>query len=283
MIFVAGATGNVGSEVVRAVAAAGAPVRALVRDPGKARLPEGAVAVSGDLDRPDTLAGALKDVRAAFLLPGHADMPGLLDEVRRAGVEHVVLLSGGSAGSGDMANAVTRYMAQSEAAVRESRVPWTFLRPSGFMSNALRWLPQIQAGDEVRVPFPNVAVACVDPFDLGAVAARALLGDGYRGEILWPTGPEALLPADQVALLARVLGRDLRAVGLTDEEARAEMTAAMPAEYVDAFFDFYVDGSLDESIVRPTVQEVTGRAPRTFEQWAKAHADRFRPMPGNDS
>jgi uncharacterized protein YbjT (DUF2867 family) len=41
MIFVAGATGNVGSEVVCAVAAAGAPVRALVRDPGKARLPEG--------------------------------------------------------------------------------------------------------------------------------------------------------------------------------------------------------------------------------------------------
>ncbi|NED58941.1 nucleoside-diphosphate sugar epimerase, partial [Micromonospora aurantiaca] len=76
--------------------------------------------------------------------------------------------------------------------------------------------------DEVRVPFPNVAVACVDPFDLGAVAARALLGDGYRGEILWPTGPEALLPADQVAVLARVLGRDLRAVGLADEEARAE-------------------------------------------------------------
>ncbi|QKW38178.1 NAD(P)H-binding protein [Actinomadura sp. NAK00032] len=276
MIFVAGATGNVGSEVVRALAAAGAPVRALVRDPERARLPDGAEAVSGDLDRPGTLTGALKGVHAAFLLPGHADMPGLLTEVRRAGVEHVVLLSGGSAGSGDMTNAVTRYMAQSEAAVRESGVPWTFLRPSGFMSNALRWLPQIQAGDQIRVPFPTVAVACVDPFDLGAVAARALLGDGYRGEILWPTGPEALLPADQVAVLARVLGRDLRAVGLSDEEARAEMSAAMPAEYVDAFFDFYVDGSLDESIVRPTVQEVTGRAPRTFEQWANAHADGFR-------
>ncbi|RSN56736.1 MULTISPECIES: NAD(P)H-binding protein [Actinomadura] len=276
MIFVAGATGNVGSEVVRALTAEGAPVRALVREPGKARLPAGAEAVSGDLDRPDTLTDALRDVRAAFLLPGHADMPGLLAEVRRAGVEHVVLLSGGSAGSGDMTNAVTRYMALSEAAVRESGVPWTFLRPSGFMSNALRWLPQIRAGNRIRVPFPDVAVACVDPFDLGAVAARALLGDGYRGEILWPTGPEALRPAEQVAVLAGVLGRDLRAVGLSNEEARAEMTAAMPAEYVDAFFDFYVGGSLDESVVRPTVLEVTGRAPRTFGEWAKAHADGFR-------
>ncbi|MFB4313916.1 NAD(P)H-binding protein [Actinomadura sp. 21ATH] len=276
MIFVAGATGNVGSEVVRALAAAGAPVRALVRDPEKARLPERVEAVSGDLDRPDTLTGALEGVRAAFLLPGYADMPGLLAEVRRAGVEHVVLLSGGSAASGDMTNAVTRYMVLSEAAVRESGVPWTFLRPSGFMSNALRWLPQIQAGDRVRVTFPNVPVAFVDPFDLGEVAARALLDGGYRGEILWPTGPEALLPADQVAVLAGVLGRDLRAVGLSDEEARAEMAAAMPVEYVDAFFDFYVNGSLDESIVRPTVLEVTGRAPRTFADWANAHAADFR-------
>ena len=40
--------------------------------------------------------------------------------------------------------------------------------------------------------------------------------------------------------------------------------------------DVYVAGSLDESEVRPTVQELTGRAPRTFEQWATAHADAFR-------
>jgi hypothetical protein len=54
------------------------------------------------------------------------------------------------------------------------------------------------------------------------------------------------------------------------------MTSQMPVEYVDAFFDFYVDGSLDESQVQPTVREVLGREPRTFEQWAAAHADAFR-------
>lgn len=53
------------------------------------------------------------------------------------------------------------------------------------------------------------------------------------------------------------------------------MTAALPVEYVDAFFDFYVKGTLDESVVRPTVREVTAPAPRTFEDWAKAHADAF--------
>jgi hypothetical protein len=49
----------------------------------------------------------------------------------------------------------------------------------------------------------------------------------------------------------------------------------MPAEYVDAFFSFFVDGTLDESEVLPTVQQVTGRAPRTFEQWAQTHAEAF--------
>jgi len=54
------------------------------------------------------------------------------------------------------------------------------------------------------------------------------------------------------------------------------MSAAMPAEYVDAFFSFYADGTLDESVVLPTVLEVTGTPPRTFRQWASAHAGAFR-------
>ncbi|MBA2310607.1 MAG: nucleoside-diphosphate sugar epimerase, partial [Pseudonocardiales bacterium] len=46
--------------------------------------------------------------------------------------------------------------------------------------------------------------------------------------------------------------------------------------YVDAFFSFFVDGTLDESKVLPTVAEITGREPRTFDQWVAAHADAFR-------
>jgi hypothetical protein len=78
-----------------------------------------------------------------------------------------------------------------------------------------------------------------------------------------------------VAVLAGVLGRALRFEAQPDDEARSEMSAAMPPEYVDAFFSFYADGTLDESPVLPTVHELTGRPPRTFEQWARAHADAF--------
>ena len=54
------------------------------------------------------------------------------------------------------------------------------------------------------------------------------------------------------------------------------MSASMPAQYVDAFFSFYVEGKLDESVVLPTVAEVCGRPPRTFAQWAATHAGAFR-------
>ncbi|MEV4109094.1 NAD(P)H-binding protein [Nonomuraea sp. NPDC049695] len=276
MILVTGATGNTGSHVVAALAQAGQRVRALVRDPRGVTLPPGVQPVTGDLNRPDSLSDALIGVRGVFLLPGYADMPGLLAQMRRAGVERVVLLTGGSAALADMSNAISRYMTLSERAVREAGMPWTFLRPRAFMSNALRWLPQLRAGDLVRVPFAGVAAAAIDPADIAAVAALALTSDGHEGRIHELTGPDSLLPADQVAVLAKVLGRDLRCEALPDEEARAEMEATMPAEYVDAFFRFYVDGTLDESHVLPTVREVTGHPPRTFEQWAEAHADAFR-------
>jgi uncharacterized protein YbjT (DUF2867 family) len=277
MILVTGATGNVGGEVVRELVARGAPVRALVRQGSGPTLPEGVEAVAGDLDRTDTLAPALDGVRAVFLLPGYPDAAGLLAP---AGVERVVQLSGTSAEGGHRTDAVSRYMIASEAAVRDAGLPWTILRPSAFMTNALQWVPQLQAGDVVRAPFAGVRAAVLDPGDIAAVAAEALLGEGHGGRVYRLSGPEALLPEDRVRVLATVLRRPLRFEGQPDDEARAEMSAAMPAAYVDAFFSFYVEGTLDESPVLPTVQEVTGRPPRTFEQWAVAHANAFTRPPG---
>ena len=276
MFLVTGATGNVGAEVVGALVAADQQVRALTRSDSSPDLPAGVEAVVGDLNRPDSLAPALSGVRGVFLLPGYEDMDGTLAAIRAAGVERVVLLSGSSAATGDTTNAVTAYMMRSEAAVTQSGVPWTILRPFGFMSNALRWRDQLRMGDVISEPFADVPVAVSDPHDLGAVAATALRVDGHEGRTYVLSGPQALLPADRARILGAALGRDLRLQPQSNADARAQMTAAMPAEYVDAFFDFYVDGALDESQVQPAVQEVLGRAPRSFEQWSAAHADAFR-------
>ncbi|HEX6527394.1 MAG TPA: NAD(P)H-binding protein [Streptosporangiaceae bacterium] len=274
MIVVTGASGNVGGEVARALLDGGHKVRALTTG-GEKGLPAGAEPVTGDLDQPSTLAAALEAASGIFLLPGFRDMPGVLAVAARSGLDRVVLLSGSSAGSGDLTNAISSYMIRSEEAVRASGLAWTILRPSAFMSNAFRWLPQLRAGDVVRLPFAGVPAAVIDPADIAAVAALALTADGHQEAVYRLTGPESLLPADQVAVLARVLGRPLRFEAQPDDEARTEMTAAMPAEYVDAFFRFYVDGELDESMVLPTVPRLIGRPARTFEQWAAAHAAAF--------
>jgi uncharacterized protein YbjT (DUF2867 family) len=276
MIVVTGAAGNVGGELVAALAKAGQPVRAVTRSAAPGRSPSGVEVVSGDLNDPASLRPVLEGADGVFMLPGYADMPGVHAEARRAGVRTVVQLSGMSAGSGDMSNAITAYMAMSEQAARESGLAWTIVRPAMFMTNAFQWLPQLKAGDLVRAPFGPVRAAVTDPADIAAVAAVALTAPGHEERVYEVSGPESLSAGDRVAILGEVLGRDLRFEAQTNEEARAEMSATTPAKYVDAFFDFYVAGALDESQVLPTVQEVTGRAPRTFARWATAHADAFR-------
>jgi uncharacterized protein YbjT (DUF2867 family) len=276
VIVVLGATGNAGTEVVARCAALGHEVRAVSRhpDPG-ARVPAGARAVAGDLDDAGSLTGVLAGAQSLFTLAGYAGLPGTLAAARDAGVARAVLLSSSAAPTGRRSNAVARYHIESEDHLRASGMDWTILQPNTFMANTLRWLPQLRAGDTVRDAFGDVAVSTVDPADIAEVAALALTGSGHAGQTYRLTGPQALRPADRVAILAEMLGRDLHFVPLTDAQARAEMSASMPAPYVDAFFEFFADGLVDETTVLPTVEQVTGRPPGTFRGWAAAHRDLF--------
>ena len=272
MIVVAGATGNVGSEVVRLLVEAGQPVRALSRDPAKATVPAGATAVAGDLTDPATLRPALAGSTALFMLSGYS--PDIFTEASRAGVRRVVLLSGGSAETGDRSNAVARYMIETEDALRASGLGWTMVRPRMFMTNALQWASQLDSG-VVRAPWPDAPSAVVDPADIAAVAVQALVSAEHEGREYPVTGPEALRPGERVRILAEALGREIRYEAQPDDEARAQMLTQMPQQYVDAFFGFYSEGKLDEATLFPTVLEVTGRPPRTFAQWVRANAARF--------
>jgi uncharacterized protein YbjT (DUF2867 family) len=277
MIVVFGATGNVGGAVVRELAAADVEVRALVRDPQRARasLPRGVEAVAGDLGDADTLRPVLAGAEAVFLLSGYRGIDSLAAEMPVAGVERVVLLSSSAAPSGDRSNAVARYHIMSEQAVRDSGAAWTFLRPNSFMTNTFDWISQLREGDVVRAPFADAAISTIDPADVAAVAARALSSPGLEGRSLRLSGPEALRPAERVRILGAALGCELRFEAVPDDVARKEMTESMPNEYVDAFFSFFVDGTIDETTVHPTVHEVLGRNPRSFAEWVNHNLDRF--------
>src|SRR3954452_4551654 len=149
------------------------------------------------------------------------------------------------------------------------------LQTNSFMANALRWKDQLEAGDVVRLPFAGVPIAMIDPADVGAVGATALTERRHAGRSYRLSGPEGLLPEEQVAILGAALDRRLTFEAQPDDEARAEMEAQMPTEYVDAFFAFFSEGTLDETTVWPTVQEILGRPPGTFVEWAHANAGRF--------
>jgi uncharacterized protein YbjT (DUF2867 family) len=273
---VTGATGHVGPELISILLERGHGVAAVVRDEGSRPLPHASEVEkrTGDLNHAESLRPALSGADGAFLLSGYDDA-GLVRELRAAGVSRVALLSSGAVPTAGPANAVAAYHRRSEEALQESGIPATFLRPNSFTSNALRWLPQIQAGAPIREAFADVAIATNDPHDVAAVAAVGLTADEPETRAYRITGPEALTAAERVAILADVLGRELVLKPLTNEEAREEMSARMPAEYVDAFFDLFVTGSTDETTVLPTVAEVTGRPPRTFRQWVELHADEF--------
>lgn len=276
MILVAGATGNVGSALADQLTAAGHRIRTLTRNHERTEHPLHERHIVADLNKPDTLDGVFEGVTRVFTLAGYDDMPALAATMRAQGVEHVVLMTGGSAGIQRMDNAISRYMTLSERAIRESGMTWTFLRPRAFMSNSLRWLPQLAAGDVVRVPFSWRRTAFIDPQDIAAVAAEALRNpDLHHGAIHELTGPDALLPEEQVAILARVLDRNLRFAPVPNDEARTEMESRLPRERVDAYFGFYVDNLIDESPVHTTVERVTGRPPVTYEDWATRNAERL--------
>jgi uncharacterized protein YbjT (DUF2867 family) len=271
--LVTGATGHVGPELISILLERGHAVRAVVRDRAAPR-DRDVEAFVGDLNAAETLRPALAGVDGVFLLSGYDDA-GLVRELRSAGVSRVALLSSSSAASGGLSNAVAAYHVRSERALEQSRIPATLLRPNSFMSNALRWLPQIESGTPIREPFADVPIATNDPRDIAAVAAVGLLADEPETRAHRITGPEALRAAQRVAILSEVLGRELAFKPLSNEEARQQMSASMPKAYVDAFFDFFVEGSVDETTVLPTVEAVTGRPPRTFRDWAQEHAGEF--------
>ncbi|TMR24881.1 NAD-dependent epimerase/dehydratase family protein [Nonomuraea turkmeniaca] len=93
MILVTGATGNVGSHVVRQLLEAGQKVRVITRNPSGQAFPDQVEVATGDLTQPESLTEALSGIERAFLFPFFQGVDGFLDVAKRAGLRHVVMLS----------------------------------------------------------------------------------------------------------------------------------------------------------------------------------------------
>ncbi|WP_433241003.1 SDR family oxidoreductase [Streptosporangium sp. CA-135522] len=276
MILVTGATGNVGRNVIDQLISRGEKVRAIARDPGNAKLPDGVEVFQGDLRRPETLPAALAGVDRAFLFPVFGALDGFLDAAARAAVGHVVLLSSSSV-TYPRLNRIGRMHVECEQAVTRSGLPWTFVRPGAFMTNDLTWAPMIRAEGVVRTAYGDAAVAGIDERDIAAVAVSALLDDGHAGQAYKLTGPESLTQVERVRILGEVIGGPVRFEEVPPERARQQMIdSSLPPEFADTVLEVLAALAGKTAEVLPTVEEVTGRPPYTYAQWAARHAGDFR-------
>ncbi|WP_407779737.1 NAD(P)H-binding protein [Actinophytocola sp.] len=280
MLLVTGATGNIGRELVVALRGRDVEVRILVRDPARAA-GSAAEVVVGDLSRPETLAPAFDGVDRLFLLTqgiGTNQTAHALAAARSAGVKHVVHLSSFHV-TYDPIPAMGRWHHEREVMVRASGIPATFLRPGGFMTNALDWLPTIREGGFVLDPTGPGRYAPIDPADIADVAALALTEDGHQGEEYALTGAETFTVAEQVRVLAGALGRELavRAVATPEEAVRFRFPHGAPPALAEAVVEGLRIMRADTAGFRTdTVRRLLGRAPRTFADWCTRNAHRFR-------
>lgn len=279
MIVVTGATGNIGRPLTRALAEAGQQVTTVSRHP--ATVPDGVRHVPADLGDPASLEQALAGAKALFLLlsgdlhAAAANPAGIVDAAVSAGVRRVVLLS--TQGVATRPFGTTRIaMRTLEDKVRESDLDWAVLRPGGFASNALWWADSVRTRRLVAAPFGDTGVPIIDPADIADVAAACLLDDRHTGAVYELTGPEVITPRGQTEAIAAALGTPVRFHELTRAEAKAGMTQSMPPELADDTLDILSAPTAAELRVSPDVEQVLGRAPRAFGEWAARNVGVFR-------
>lgn len=277
MILVTGATGNIGSALLKELHTSGAgPLRGLTRDAKRASFPVGVEAVEGDFAETASLKPALEGVRSLFLVSRIGPDADILTAARQAGVEHVVLVSSITVQTHPHLGPAGENLAV-EQLLKGSGMAWTILRPTQFASNALWWAASIREHRTVRAPYAGIGLPTIHPADIASVARVALTESGHQGQTYALTGPERVTARQQVEAIAVALGRQVPFNEISREEAHRDMAAFLGDEAADAVLDVTGGNVNDELLrVRDTVSRLTGSPARPFHQWVSENAAAFR-------
>lgn len=272
-ILITGATGKVGEALTAKLRDKGVRLRLGTRSSGKT-----ADAVWCDFDRPETFEGALSGVDRLFLLTsGGTEREGpLVEAARRAGVRHVVKLSVWEAQ--EEVFAFARAHRAVEKKIESSGLPWTFLRPNGYMQNFSTAMAQtIRQAHAFYFP-SDFSHSIVDVRDVAEVATVALTRPGHEGKAYQLSGPEALSNSRIAEKLSAALGKPITFVPVSKAAFREGLLGAgVPEPYADDYLDlirYYETGAAQK--VKPDVEKVTGRSPTSFDQFARDFASVWR-------
>jgi uncharacterized protein YbjT (DUF2867 family) len=283
-ILVTGATGNVGSHVVRELISSGAHVRALVRDRARASalLGPGVELAMGDFREPSSLTYALNEVDAVFILTPNSPHQfehekNVVDAVAAAGVRRVLKLSSIGAEPGaplefwDVQGRLQTYL-------REAIPSATIVRSNFHMTSLLSAVESVRAAGQIFAPAAGARIAMIDPRDVSAAVAVLLTSGSHAGETLTFSGPQAITYNEIAEHLTSVVGKPVAFIPVPDDAARAAMIGnGMPEWLADNLVTLFRQlRSGAGSDVTDGVQRVVGRAPRSFADWAADHASAFR-------
>jgi uncharacterized protein YbjT (DUF2867 family) len=279
-ILVTGATGNVGSRLVRLLKQKGLSVRAFARDTERNKV-EGVETVAGDFSDKDALRRAMNGVTSVYLLTAGENLAqheaNVIDAAKAAAVGLVVKHS--VAGAQYKAPGFPQWHREGEERLEASGLPYVFLRPATFATNALYWAGTIKDQNAVYGALGEASLPVIDPEDIAEAAATVLTTPGHAGKAYELSGPESLTTEQQVNQLSQVVGRPLKYVNVPDDAAKQSMLGmGMPPRYVDAMVSLIqmLRGIGRIEAYPNDVKALTGHEPRTFRQWAEANAAAFQ-------
>lgn len=278
VILVTGATGTVGGAVVDALHGQGFAVRALVRNPTTAELPDDVDIVAGDLTDSASLEVALKGADSVFLMwPLLTTAPlGIFLDVARSHQPHVVFLSANGVDEAGRSVEPTTFHGEIERAIEAAGLAHTFVRPSGFATNTLMWADQIRGEGKVRWPFAEAARTLIHERDIGAVAAQAPRAK-TAGAVHRITGPAAVTQAEQVRIIGEAIGRELLYEDMPVEEGRQILMDAWgDSDFVESALTTWATFVRTPEPATDEVAEFLGGPALPFAEWAADHAADFR-------
>jgi uncharacterized protein YbjT (DUF2867 family) len=279
--LITGATGEVGSRVVKHLLERNIRPRALVRSEERARgLFGNRVDIYvGDLADPVSMRQAITGTDIIYLVNVGPQIPQRDEAAARIckeeGVRRIVKLSSLDV---DHGLAIGAWHEKGEAAIRETGILYTFVRPTGFMSNLLAWAWAVKDEGIVRSSTAGGRRPFIHPNDIAAVSVAALLNDEYAGQFLAITGPESLSFEEVTAMIAEAIGKPLECRAISDEEARERYSkvSGSPEETEAhvALWRAIREGRL--SFTTDGVERVLGRKPITIRRWISENARSFR-------
>lgn len=283
-ITVTGSTGTIGTELVRLLAAAGAPVRAVLRDFSRAQSLSHVAWLRADLRDEGTLEPTLAGTRWLFLLTGNQPdfgrtQVGVIRAAERLGVEHVVKLSALGA-TPRTKSPLAREHWEAEQALEETSMSWTILRPHAFMQNWLGEVAQtVRDEGAIYAAIGDGRVPFVDARDVAAVAAEVLLHpEAHTGQRYVLTGGEAVGYGALASALSEVLGTPVKYHALTMEEMRQRLEKqGVAPKMIDSFLALaaYQKAGGPTERVSESVEQILGRAPRTIRDFARDYRELF--------